>query len=266
MSDVAIRKYWRGLKGRVPLNINWDQVDADSAVYVTASEYTPNGAAPTTSQRFVGDATITVRNVTPHGPPYDANHGVTFVVDVAWGAPLNVVTDIVLLDRPRGSQHPPLDWRRLAFTVQHQQQTNWCWCAVAVSVANFYGANLMQCTFANTYLSRTDCCTATGASGPCNQQTGLGAAIRAAGHLASFSESRPSFDTVRGEIDGGRPVGVRIEWSGGGGHAVVVDGYLAVDQFVGVEDPWSGASDVRLSTLHSSYLGTGSVTHTYLTR
>ena len=71
---------------------------------------------------------------------------------------------------------------------------------------------------------------------------------------------------MRGEIDGGRPVGVRIEWSGGGGHAVVVDGYLAVDQFVGVEDPWSGASDVRLSTLHSSYLGTGSVTHTYLTR
>jgi hypothetical protein len=262
----TIRHHWTGLKGRRALNFNWDAIDHDSVVLVTASEYALNAAAPETSQRFVGAASITVANVTPHGPPYDPNHGVTFVVDVAWGAPLDVVTDVVLLDRPRGSQHPPLDWRRLAFTVQHQLQTNWCWCAVTVSVANFYGASLTQCTFANTFLSRTDCCTASGGSGPCNQQARLGDALRTAGHLASVSPSQPSFATIQGEIDGGRPACVRIEWSGGGGHFVVVDGYLAQDQFVGVEDPWSGATDVRLSTLNSSYLGTGTATHTYLTR
>ena len=94
----TIRHHWTGLKGRRALNFNWDAIDHDSVVLVTASEYALNAAAPATSQRFVGAASITVANVTPHGPPYDSNHGVTFVVDVAWGAPLNVVTDITVPD------------------------------------------------------------------------------------------------------------------------------------------------------------------------
>ena len=52
-------------------------------------------------QRFVGSANVTVANVTPHGPPVDSNRGVTFVVDVAWGSPLNICTDIAIAaDRP----------------------------------------------------------------------------------------------------------------------------------------------------------------------
>lgn len=94
----TIRHHWTGLKGRVPLNFNWDAIDHDSVVLVTASEYALNRAAPETSQRFVGAASIWVANITPHGPPYDNNHGVTFVVHVDWGAPLNVVTDITVLD------------------------------------------------------------------------------------------------------------------------------------------------------------------------
>lgn len=99
VADVtqSIRQYWTGLRGRVPLNLNWGAIDHDSVVLVTASEYTVNAAAPQTSQRFVGAASITVANITPHGPPYDPNRGVTFVVHVDWGTPLNVVTDITVL-------------------------------------------------------------------------------------------------------------------------------------------------------------------------
>ena len=35
--------------------------------------------------------------VTPHGPPFDPNHGVTFVVTVGLDAPLNVCTDVGLV-------------------------------------------------------------------------------------------------------------------------------------------------------------------------
>jgi hypothetical protein len=34
----------------------------------------------------------------PHGPPFDPNRGVTFVVNVAWGSPLNICTDVTLLE------------------------------------------------------------------------------------------------------------------------------------------------------------------------
>ncbi|MFB7648345.1 hypothetical protein ACFC1G_27810, partial [Streptomyces sp. NPDC056085] len=50
--------------------------------------------------RFIGAATVTVENISPHSPPYDPNHGVTFVVNVDWGSPLHIVTDITVLDGP----------------------------------------------------------------------------------------------------------------------------------------------------------------------
>ena len=45
-------------------------------------------------------ANVTVANVAPHGPPFDPNHGVTFIVNVDWGSPLHIVTDITVLDAP----------------------------------------------------------------------------------------------------------------------------------------------------------------------
>jgi hypothetical protein len=82
------------------LNFNWAAINHDSVVLISASEYTPDGADPIHSPRFVGAANITVDNISPHSPPYDPNHGVTFVVTVDWGSPLHVVTDITVLDRP----------------------------------------------------------------------------------------------------------------------------------------------------------------------
>jgi hypothetical protein len=96
---MAIRIYWRMNPGRNVVNLNWPAVSADSVVVVSASEYNagsqelPDGS----DQRFVGAAPVTVDNVTPHGPPFDPNQGVTFAVNVGWSAPLNICTDIALL-------------------------------------------------------------------------------------------------------------------------------------------------------------------------
>jgi hypothetical protein len=94
------RQYWWNLQGRSRLNFNWSAINHDSVVLISASEYFPDGADPKHSPRFVGSANITVDNISPHGPPFDPNHGVTFIVTVDWGAPLHVVTDITVLDSP----------------------------------------------------------------------------------------------------------------------------------------------------------------------
>ena len=97
---VSARVFWKMNPGRNVVNLNWPAVGAGSVVMVSASEYNstsqklPDGS----HQRFVGAASITVSNVTPHGPPFDTNHGVTFVVDVAWSAPLTICTDIALVN------------------------------------------------------------------------------------------------------------------------------------------------------------------------
>ena len=68
---------------------------------------------------------------------------------------------------------------------------------------------------------------------------------------------------VSQDVDIGRPLCVRIQWSGGGGHFVAIDGYHRGLDMVAVDDPWSGASDVSLATFQTAYLGSGSWTHSY---
>jgi hypothetical protein len=95
----TIRKFWGPLHGRATLNFNWPAINHDSVVLVTAAEY--QVAQPISNEhRFVGAASITVENIAPHGPPFDPNHGVTFVVNIDWKSPLTIATDITLLDQP----------------------------------------------------------------------------------------------------------------------------------------------------------------------
>jgi hypothetical protein len=88
----TLRQFWQPRNGRDTLNFNWDIIDHDSVVLITASEYHLEGPGTPSEERFIGDATITVSNIAPHGPPYDPNHGVTFVVNVEWDSPIGIVT------------------------------------------------------------------------------------------------------------------------------------------------------------------------------
>jgi hypothetical protein len=98
----SVRVFWEMTPGRNVKNFNWNAIDADSIVHISASEYTPNSQQlpDRTDQRFIGEATVTVSNVTPHGPPFDANRGVTYVVDVGWESNLFICTDITVMDNP----------------------------------------------------------------------------------------------------------------------------------------------------------------------
>jgi Papain-like cysteine protease AvrRpt2 len=161
-------------------------------------------------------------------------------------------------------------WDRLSFTMQHQLQTNWCWAAVSTSVSHYYDSSSTwtQCAVANAELGQTTCC-ANGGSSACNQSWYLDKALARTGNFVSWS-GPADFSSVDTEIDAGRPVGVRIGWSGGGGHFVVIAGYdealLARTDYVAIADPWYGSSDVAWDTFKTSYQGSGTWTHTFYTK
>lgn len=161
--------------------------------------------------------------------------------------------------------------RCLCFIMQQQEQTQWCWTATATSVALYYNAasTWTQCTLVNAELGLTDCCTSPSSS-HCNTPWTLSTVLTRVGHLASMSGSSTSFANVRAELDNGRPLAVRIGWSGGGGHFNVIGCYswnprLGL-QSVQIEDPWYGTSVWDYDTFRTAYQGSGSWTHSYRTQ
>ena len=157
-------------------------------------------------------------------------------------------------------------WSRLDFTMLHQEQSNWCWCATSLSVRRYYDPTtaLAQCQAANTILPRTDACTdPTNAN--VNKPWYLDDALSDLGNLReSIVSGSLAWDATKSEIDTGHPLGCRTAWSGGGAHFICVEGYLDdTTKMVAVDDPIYGQSDVTLNTFLTMYQGTGTWTHSY---
>jgi hypothetical protein len=161
-----------------------------------------------------------------------------------------------------------LTWHLLDLAVPHQEQANWCWAATGDGVAHYYDktSTWTQCLIANANLNRSDCC-GNGASGPCNVYGFLNDALTAVGHYDHMAAQVASFQVVEGEVGAGRPLGVRVAWSGGGAHFLAIGGFRDLpDNYLHVEDPWYGPSDIAHATLESAYQGSGKWTHTYWTK
>ena len=102
MPNQSIRVYYQSLQGNVGRNFDINGFDPpirdDSCVVVTACEFGPAPVAADEYERFVGDASISVLNVAPHGDP----PGVSFRLYIDWDNPLPVAVDITLLDTAYG--------------------------------------------------------------------------------------------------------------------------------------------------------------------
>lgn len=154
----------------------------------------------------------------------------------------------------------------LGLVMQRQLQSEWCWAALSTSVALFYdaGSPWTQCTVANAGLDQTTCCQ-DGGTAACNQPNYLEKALALVGHLQSDFGGALAFGAIREQIDGGRPIGLCIDWTGGGGHFVAVDGYDVNGEILDVQDSLFGPSHVALASFPSSYQGGGTWSWTYLT-
>jgi len=158
--------------------------------------------------------------------------------------------------------------RQLAFAMQAQTESNWCWAAASTSVSHYYWflSTWTQCRVANAELGRGDCC-ASPAPGPCNVPWYLDRALTRTNNFVSVTGT-VAFSTIRTEIDAGRPVGARIGWSGGGGHFVCIYGYSTFLglQYFDIDDPIYGKSHLSVPDFSNNYQGSGNWTHTYFTK
>lgn len=157
----------------------------------------------------------------------------------------------------------------LPFSQQTQQQDQWCWAAVTVSVSLFYNATSgwSQCSLVNAEFSRGDCCW-NGSSSTCNKPWTLDNPLSRTGNLNAMHLSSAPFPDVVSEIGSKHPLGCRIGWTNGGGHFVVVHGYSdgANGSWVTVEDPFFGPSTYVYSVFCMSYRNSGKWTHSYFTQ
>lgn len=136
-----------------------------------------------------------------------------------------------------------------------QKQNQWCWAACTAMVARFLGMSAPnQCELANFLFGRTTCCTSPG-SPQCNQPAQVEQVVQVYRHLgiSLTGPDKPLLaDTVKGELDAGRPFEVGFLWTGGGGHVVVVFGYTA-QGLVLIQDPWFGTVSVTYNRLVAAY-------------
>jgi len=169
-----------------------------------------------------------------------------------------------------GSQ--PLSGTLGGFSMERQEQDKWCWAAVSVSVAHFYGTSgWSQCTLAADEL-HLDCCSADGpvrGNSGCNRAWYLDSPLSRVGHLARISWSFEGFPNVQNEINASQPFCARIAWNGGGAHFVAVGGW-SIDpigtEFVDIYDPYYGFIQTPHASFLSAYRSSGdSWTHSYFT-
>ena len=77
---------WPNVNGTVNFGFNWGLINAQSHVYVSASEIDNGG------NRFNGSASYTVQNIVVK------NGRVEFRVAINWGSPIRISTDILVIN------------------------------------------------------------------------------------------------------------------------------------------------------------------------
>ena len=163
----------------------------------------------------------------------------------------------------------PPAWFRVACDVPKQEETLWCWCATTVGVEHFYNpaSTLTQCQAANHILGRADACILPRIGG-LNRTFALSAALGAYGRLRGAKIAGVlTAVQVQAEIASGVPACSRVGWSGGGGHFTAINGFLpAAVPRVAISDPDTGQTDIDYSLYCTSYQGTGTWSHSYLTK
>lgn len=171
--------------------------------------------------------------------------------------------------------------RVLTFVMQPQQESEWCWAAVAVSINAFLDPpsnappTWTQASLATQLLAQVlqwsppvNC--DMDPRQQCDQPAGLDVALGITKNLrqggAKFN-TYLDFASIQCWIDQQLPVGVRIVWPEGGAHFVALSGYVVFssgEQKVLVQDPLYGPSVQDYSSLQGQYIYQGTWHDTYL--
>jgi len=188
----------------------------------------------------------------------------------------------------------------IRFRIYLQEQSQWCWAAVAVSIERYFdrASTMRQCNVANRMLDElpdaSDCfpdddkccggcddCKCCWHPECCNYPARLEDALQKI-HKWRTTLDRPlRFDEIQREINAGRPICVGITWESGNsgpapkgskdsrhkGHFVVIRGYRVLSsgiRQVYVADPLNPSALVLYDEFLSAYYGDGHWTETDL--
>ena len=155
----------------------------------------------------------------------------------------------------------------LSFGMQTQQQSEWCWAAVAASIAAFYGDTpaKSQCELATHYLGLPCCIDPLPAAPPPrwagNRSFTLDVPLQVLKHLAApVIPDVMSFEDIVKDIDAGKPICCHIRWATAAphdGHFNVIVGYVRELRELVIHDPYAtyGHSTLPYDTFKSNYHG-----------
>lgn len=156
----------------------------------------------------------------------------------------------------------------LPFVMERQQQTNWCWSAVAKSVDDYYArpgvSAWTQCAIVDRELGGP-CCGAAGASAACNVDGPLDNALTHVTRFNKVNAGRATSAEITTELGADRPMGVRVAWNAGGAHFLAVTGFDATTGDLDTDDPLWGPGHSTLANFPRTYQGGGSWTDSYFT-
>ncbi len=156
-----------------------------------------------------------------------------------------VLTSLVAL---AGCCNPP-DVATLDIPTQPQMASNWCWDASQKMILDFLGTAVphSECVGANNEFSRTDCCNADSSGNtPSACNNGGWPQIPTSGTgIYDYTDTQTSnaalpYSTIQSRIYCAKqPIGFSWHWPSGGGHYMVITGYMTVGgiQYVNVNDP-----------------------------
>lgn len=124
-------------------------------------------------------------------------------------------------------------------TLRAQETSMWCWAASGEMTMDFLGGSVDQCDEANKRFGRTDCC-----NNPVPAACINGGWPEYDKYNFTFdrtSDAALSWDQVKEQIYcKKKPFAFSWHWPGGGGHMMVVAGYVTLNgvNMVYVKDPW----------------------------
>jgi Papain-like cysteine protease AvrRpt2 len=157
----------------------------------------------------------------------------------------------------------------LDMRIPHQQQTNWCWAAVAVGIKDAYrDGPLKQCALATSIFGQ-QCCDP-GINPSCDVPHTLEEPLGRNFVSVSDDPSVRTRDFIRRNIkQDGRPVAVRLgATNGGAGHFVAIVGYRSIGSefFVHIDDPHFGPSEHPIEEFLDNHQQTLSWDRSYRTK
>lgn len=170
----------------------------------------------------------------------------------------------------------------LPVQMNAQETSNWCWAASGQMIMDYLNHDVAQCTQADNRFGRTDCCSIDLCPAPTEAPTYdafnncIGCPCTGWPEFGKYdftfkrtTNAALSWDDLREQLSNEpyckrKPFAFSWRWAGGGGHMMVVKGYLTLagTDYVVILDPWAPCvGDERIITYADYVDSPGNYTH-----